>query len=86
LREWYNTAQRLVKDRKNKEMQPTEEFWKKKPPKISQNMDALPGVSRGGICGQNQYTDRPRLSGSLDRRGRRDKSECKYKNMKKKLM
>ena len=81
LREWYNTMQRMVKESKTKEMQSTEEFWAKKPPKISQNMDAWPGVSRGRICGQYQYTDGPRLAGSLDRRRRRDKSECKYRNI-----
>ena len=78
LREWYNNMQRMVKETKTKEMQSTEEFWAKKPPKISQNMEALPGVFRGRICGQYQYTDRqerPSLAGSLDRMRRWDKSK-----------
>ena len=86
LREWYNTMQRMVKESKTKEMQSTEEFWAKKPPKRSQNMDAFWLVSRGGTCGQYQYTDRqerPGLAGSLDRRRRRDKSECKYRHIQK---
>ena len=83
LREWYNTMQRMVKESKTKEMQSTEEFWAKKPPKTSKNMDGWPGVSRGRIGGQYQYRDRQErlsLAGSLDRRRRRDKGE--YRNIK----
>ena len=85
LREWYNTMQRMVKESKTKEMQSTEEFWAKKPAKTSQNMEAWQGVSRGRTGGQYQYTDRqerPSSARSLDRRRKRDNSECKYINTK----
>ena len=81
LREWYNTVNRLVKESKIKEMQSTEEYWAKKPDK---SMDAWPGVSWEITGGHYQYRERqerPSLAGSLDRRRRRDKSECKYRNI-----
>ena len=76
LREWYNNMQRMVKESKTKEMQSTEEFWAKKPPKNYKEL------SRG----RTDREGRPSKAGSLDRRRRRDKSECKYINIHKKLM
>ena len=67
----------VVKESKTKEMQSTEEFWAKKPPKDCINMDAWPGVARGRIGGQYRH-ERPGLAGSLDRRRRRDKGEYRY--------